>query len=128
MSSQMHTPQEWIRPALIRHLAAKLKSDEEALAQRLAPLSDRGIIAALHLNATRTRAALDAALRSASPSLLPTTAPSLMTAPSGPSPARRCATATQSSSAWPMTCAAPPRRPPIRTRPGTPCAALGWQN
>lgn len=62
MASQMHTPPERIRPALIRHLAAKFKTDEPALAQRLAPLSDRGIIAAIHLNATRTRAALDAAL------------------------------------------------------------------
>ena len=63
----MHTPPEQIRPALIRHLADKFKTDEPTLAQRLAPLSDRGIIAALHLNASRTRAALDAALAECKP-------------------------------------------------------------
>lgn len=67
MVSTMHTPPERIRPALIRRLAAKFKTDELTLAQRLAPLSDRGIIAALHLNASRTRAALDAALAECKP-------------------------------------------------------------
>ena len=71
MASQLHTPPEWIRPALIRHLAAKVKTDEPTLAQRLAPLSDRGIIAALHIDPRRTGAALDKALAVCAPVTVP---------------------------------------------------------